>query len=151
MITEIAGRLPERSFHLCADGAYATLAGAGLPRTQLTSRMRRDAALFEPPPPRTGRRGRPRMKGDRLPTPAQLSDTVAQRAWNTVQVNVRGKTVQRLVHTRDILWYKVNKQDLVRLVIVRDPDGVQPDDYFFTTDLTAPRRRRAALRNPLGH
>jgi hypothetical protein len=137
MITEIAGWLPERSFHLCADGAYATLAGAGLPRTQLTSRMRRDAALFEPPPPRTGRRGRPRMKGDRLPTPAQLSDTLPQRAWNTVQVNVRGKTVQRLVHTRDILWYKVNKHDLVRLVIVRDPDGVQPDDYFFTTDLTA--------------
>ena len=106
MLTEIAGWLPDRCFHLCADGAYATLAGAGLPRTQLTSRMRRDAALFEAAPPRTGRRGRPRIKGDRLPTPAQLSDTLPQRAWNTVQVNVRGKTVQRLVHTRDILWYK---------------------------------------------
>jgi hypothetical protein len=31
----------------------------------------------------------------------------------------------------------VNKTDLVRLVIVRDPDGVQPDDYLFTTDLDA--------------
>src|SRR5680860_1009523 len=36
--------------------------------------------------------------------------------------------------TRDMLWYHVNKTDLVRLVIVRDPDGVEPDDYFFTTD-----------------
>lgn len=54
MLTEIAGWLPERCFHLCADGAYATLAGTGLPRTQITSRMRRDAALFEPAPPRTG-------------------------------------------------------------------------------------------------
>ena len=69
MIREIADWLPERYFHLDADGAYATLAGAGLPRTQLTSRMRRDAALYEAAPPRTGKRGRPRTKGDRLPTP----------------------------------------------------------------------------------
>lgn len=44
---ELVAWLPERFFHLCADGAYATLAGAGLPRTHLTSRMRRDAALFQ--------------------------------------------------------------------------------------------------------
>jgi hypothetical protein len=36
-----------------------------------------------------------------------------------------------------VLWYRVNKTDLVRLVIVRDPDGIEPDDYFFTTDLDA--------------
>ena len=73
MMRQIAGWLPDRSFHLNADGAYATLAGAGLPRTRLTSRMRRDAALYQAAPPRTGKRGRPRTKGDRLPTPAQLS------------------------------------------------------------------------------
>jgi hypothetical protein len=28
-------------------------------------------------------------------------------------------------------------RQLVRLVIVRDPHGVEPDDFFFTTDLTA--------------
>ena len=33
MIGELAGWLPERRFHLCADGAYASLAGADLPRT----------------------------------------------------------------------------------------------------------------------
>jgi hypothetical protein len=137
MLTEIAGWFPERCFHLVADGAYATLAGAGLPRTQITSRMRRDAALFEPAPPRTGRRGRPRTRGDRLPTPAQLSDTLPRRAWRKVQVDVRDTTRDRLVHTRDVLWYRVNKTDLVRLVIVRDPDGIEPDDYFFTTDLDA--------------
>ncbi len=49
----------------CAPrGAYATLAGRGLPRSTITSRMRRDAALccalYEAAPPRTGKRGRPR-------------------------------------------------------------------------------------------
>ena len=38
---------------------------------------------------------------------------------------------------RDVLWYAVNKHDLVRLVVVRDPTGAEPDDFFFTTDLAA--------------
>ena len=135
MITEIAGWFPDRYFHLCADGAYATLAGTGLPRTQITSRIRRDAALYEPAPPPTGRRGRPRTKGERLPTPAALSGSLPKRSWRKVDVDIRGTTVAKLVHTRDMLWYHVNKTDLVCLVIVRDPDGVEPDDYFFTTDL----------------
>lgn len=137
MIRELAGWLPERDFHLCADGAYASLAGAGLPRCHLTSRMRRDAALYEPAPPPTGRRGRPRTKGDRLPTPPQLAAQTRHRDWRRASIDMRGHTVERLTHTRDVLWYSVNKRDLVRLVIVRDPDGVEPDDFFFTTDLTA--------------
>lgn len=63
MMRELAGWLPDREFHLCADGAYASLAGAGLPHCQVTSRMRRDAALYEPAPPPTGKRGRPPTKG----------------------------------------------------------------------------------------
>jgi hypothetical protein len=136
MIRELADWLPDRQLHLAADGAYATLAGADLPRTHLTSRIRRDAALYEKAPPRTGRRGRPRTKGERLPTPAQLAAQTGRRHWHTVDVDVRGKTMQRLVHVRDVLWYTVNKHDLLRLVIVRDPAGVEPDDFFITTDLT---------------
>jgi len=52
MIRELADWLPDRELHLCADGSYATLVGADLPRTHLTSRMRRDAALFQGAPPR---------------------------------------------------------------------------------------------------
>ncbi len=137
MLTQIAGWLPERYLHLVADGAYATLAGASLPRTQITSRMRRDAALYQPAPAHTGTRGRPRTKGERLPTPTQLSETLPDRSWAAVRVDVRGTTMTALVHVRDVLWYRVNKHHLVRLVIVRDPEGRQPDDYFFTTDLNA--------------
>jgi hypothetical protein len=138
MIGELAAWLPDRDFHLCADGAYATLAGAGLPHCHITSRMRRDAALFEPAPPRTGRRGRPRTKGDRLPTPPELATQAPKRHWRRVTFDVRGHTAARLINVRDVLWYRVNQRDLVRLVVVRDPDGIEPDDFFFTTDLTAP-------------
>ncbi len=37
----------------------------------------------------------------------------------------------------DVLWYQVRKDALVRLVIVRDPSGIEPDDFFVTTDLSA--------------
>jgi hypothetical protein len=137
MIRELADWLPERDFHLCADGAYASLAGARLPRCHLTSRMRRDAALYEPAPPRTGRRGRPRTKGARLPTPPQLAAQARRRDWQHVTIDVRGRSAERLVYVRDVLWYTVNQRDLVRLVIVRDPAGKEPDDFFFTTHLAA--------------
>ena len=47
MIREIIDWLPGRDLRLHADGAYATLVGADLPRTVVTSRLRRDAALYE--------------------------------------------------------------------------------------------------------
>lgn len=137
MLRQLAAWLPERGFHLCADGAYACLAGAGLPRCHVTSRMRRDAALYEAAPPRSGRRGRPRTKGERLPTPPEMAARARRGDWQRVSTDVRGRPVERLVHVRDVLWYSVNKADLVRLVVVRDPDGVEPDDFFFTTDLAA--------------
>lgn len=46
---KLAGWLPGRDFVLCGDGAYASLAGAGLARTHIVSRMRRDAALLRSP------------------------------------------------------------------------------------------------------
>jgi len=137
MMRELAGWLPERAFHLCADGAYASLAGAGLPRTHVTSRIRRDAALYEQAPPPTGRRGRPRTKGARLPAPPELAAAARKRDWQRVRIDLRGKNVERLVYARDVLWYAVNKADLVRLVIVRHPEGAEPDDFFVTTDLAA--------------
>ena len=35
-----------------------------------------------------------------------------------------------------MLWYTVKKTGLVRLVIVRNPDGIERDDFFVTSDLT---------------
>lgn len=132
MMTELSSWLPERRFALCADGAYASLAGAGMPRASVTSRLRRDAALYEPAPPRTGRRGRPAKKGARLPIPAELA--AAATDWRAVDVEERGRTMRRLIYSREVLWYSVDPDQMVRLIIVRDPTGVQPDDFFVTTD-----------------
>jgi hypothetical protein len=130
MLRELATWLPDRHFALTCDGAYAALAGEELARTHVTSRMRRDAALYLPPPPRKrGQRGRPRKKGRRLPSPAHLARR-ATRGWVPTTLDVRGKPVERLLLCRPVLWYHVCPQRLVLLVIVRDPLGKQPDDFF---------------------
>ena len=138
MIREVAGWFPEYRFDLACDGAYASLAGRDLPSTYLTSRMRRDAALFAPPPPRRkGQRGRPAKKGSRLPAPQQMAQRNRQ-GWLRRTVEMRGKKVERLLLCRPVLWYAVCPDRLVLLVIVRDPSGKERDDFFFTTDLKAP-------------
>ena len=133
MMADLASWLPERSFVLCGDGAYATLAGDHLERTTVVSRMRRDAALYEAPPLRTGKAGRPRKRGARLPTAVKLAQ--AATGFKKVELDWRGRRVTKLVWSREVLWYRVCPDALVRLVVVRDPAGKEPDDFFFSTDL----------------
>jgi hypothetical protein len=135
MLREVSAWIPERQIALCADGAYASLAGRTLPNTHLTSRMRRDAALYElPPKPKKRQRGRPRKKGKRLPCPEKMALRIV-KGWKRVMIETRGRTVERLIYSRPVLWYKVRPDRQVLLLILRDPDGREPDDFFFTTDI----------------
>ena len=66
--------LPGRRVVAVADSSFAALEllGAVRRRMVVVTRLRLDARLFAPPPPRTPRTiGRPRLVGDRLPTLAQ--------------------------------------------------------------------------------
>ena len=62
--------MPDRRLILVADSAFAALDLTGAIRGHVCpiTRLRLDAHLFEPAPPRRpGRRGRPPLKGARLP------------------------------------------------------------------------------------
>jgi hypothetical protein len=133
MLRELAEWLPDKRFRLVADGAYAPLAGRDLPRTEIISRMRSDAAIFDLPPKRRrrGQRGRPPTKGKRLPSPKAMAARV--RNWRRVQTTERGVKRERLVFRRQVLWAHVSKKP-VWLVISRDPSGREKDDFFFTTE-----------------
>ena len=70
----LADALPGRDIHAVADAAYAGKELRQLsPQVTWTTRLRKDAALHDLPPVRTGRRGRPRVKGGRLPSLARLA------------------------------------------------------------------------------
>jgi len=134
MVKQLAAWLPNRTFSLCCDGAYASLAGRHLPHTAVTSRMRRDAALFNMPPiPKRQKRGRPRKRGRRLPTPEAMARQPLR--WIKKTVDFRGRAVTRLFFARPVLWYAVCPDQPVLLVLVRDPGGKEHDDFFFTTKI----------------
>jgi len=48
---------------------------------------------------------------------------------------MRGCKVLRLAAEYTVLWYHVCKTRPVKLVITRDPQGLEHDDFFFSTDV----------------
>jgi hypothetical protein len=103
----------------------------------IMSRLRMDAALWTPPPPRRpGQHGRPRRRGVRLPTPAALAATC--RHWQPVDVTIYGRAVTTHVFTCRALWYAALRDHPIRIVVVRDPSGHRTDEAFFCTDATVP-------------
>ncbi len=145
MIEEVAGWLPDHSFILGCDGAYSSLAGRDLPRTHVVSRIQRNAALYDPAPPRRpGQRGRPRKKGARLGTPVELA-AQAGDGWIMADIDVRGERVERALWARPLLWYAVRPLQQIMLVVVADPAQREHDDLLFCTDLAIPPEVVASL------
>ncbi len=68
----------------------------------VTCRLRRNAALCDLAPPPTGKRGRPRLKGKRLGTPADLAATAS---WREVTVTRYGRDEQIQAAQRRCLWH----------------------------------------------
>lgn len=139
MIQELREALPDWRIRIAADGQYATgivVREATAARSNLVSRIRSDAAIYELPPKRRRcKRGRRPKKGRRLPTPRQLA--VRRRTgWRTIRVRIYNKVVQRQVLPIICLWYHVSRDRPIKLVIIRDPTGEQEDDFAFCTDPT---------------
>ena len=138
MIQQVREALPDRQIRACGDGQFATrdVVQALDEHSNLVSRIRGDAALYEiPKQPRKRKRGQPRKKGMRLPTPKKLAKC-RKKGWQTIQVRKGGRVVKRRVLSVECLWYHVCKDRPIKLVIVRDPSGHERDDFFFCTDPT---------------
>ena len=141
MLRLLARWLPTRSLVVVADHAFSALAFLDAVRHQVAviTRLRLDAALFEPAPPRRpGTVGRPRCKGKRLPTlQARLDDP--QTPWQECTINAwyaTGKRTLQIVSDTAV-WYHSGLPPVpIRWLVVKDPNGQFPPQALLSTDET---------------
>jgi hypothetical protein len=135
MAQMIAGALSGRHIRVVADSAFAGGELKKLPaRVTWTTRLRKDAALYGLPSARTGRRGRPRQKGDRLPCLAGLAATTA---FTQVTVTRYGKAAAISAAAVTCLWPSVFGTRAVTVVLIRDRSASGYDLALVTTDTAA--------------
>jgi hypothetical protein len=135
LVESLAAALGDRRVHVVADCAYAGQALRGLDsRISWTTRLRSNAALYQLAPPRTGKRGRPRLKGSKL---ASLAKLASEAAFTPTTVRRYGTTSP--VHTAVLhcLWYGVFGPQQVQVVLVRDRATSGYNIALISTDLTA--------------
>jgi DDE superfamily endonuclease len=144
MITQVQRWLPNREIVVVADSSYAVLellaATTALPTpVSMITRLRLDAALYDPAPPREpGKKGAPRKKGDRQPTLAhRLSDPAT--VWETVSLRWYGGTTRSVeLASGTAVWYHSAKPVVpLRWVLIRDPEGkFEPQALLCTNQTT---------------
>jgi hypothetical protein len=127
----LAAAFPGRLVHGTGDAAFhgEALAVEG---TTWTTRLPASAVISGPKPPPTGRRGRPREKGDRIGTCADAAKTAD---WQDVTVRVYGKEEKVQAAVFPGLWHGSFKGAPGQLVLMREPDSKKLYDLgIFTLD-----------------
>jgi hypothetical protein len=145
LLLQVRRWYPEREIVAVADRAYASLKlldrcrKLRKPITFIT-RLRLDAALYEPAPPRRPRQiGRPRIKGERLPNLSVVADA-PNTVWKPTKIADWYGSEERVVEVASemAVWYSTGLFAVpVRWVLVRDPRGEFKTQALLCTDLGA--------------
>jgi hypothetical protein len=133
---------PGREVVFVADSSLAALEWldqvAQVSRVSVITRLRLDAALYAPPPPRDpGQRRRPRLKGKRRPTlEAGLADE--NTPWSTLTIDDwYGEGPREVdVATNTAVWSHTGKPPVaIRWVLSRDPQKRFKPQALLSTNL----------------
>jgi len=138
LVQLVASWVGARRIRVLGDSAYCCAeVGQNLPcNSVLVGAMRHDAALTTLPDaaPATGR-GRPRLRGPRLPTPAQMAQDEGI-PWRPATVRIYGR--DQIVEYKTVVaqWYRVCHALPLRVVIVRVTTGEIACRVYFSSDAT---------------
>ena len=141
LVYQLRRWLPDRTLIVVGDSAYAALdflhacQALHMPVTVI-SRLRLDAALYEPAPPYSGK-GRPRKKGKRLPTPQHLLADPAT-PWTRLPVvwyNHQLRDIELSVH--QAVWFHYGLASVpIRYILIRDTQAKFKPQALLCTDPT---------------
>lgn len=140
MLLQLHRWLPNRLIIIVADSSYAVLDLLDSVRSKVCviTRLRLDAALYEflPVEPK-GKVGRPRIKGQRLPTLQQVLET-ATTQW--IQMTIPqwyGQGAKEMFTTTGVaIWYHTGKPPVpIRWVLLKAADGSGEVAALLSTNL----------------
>jgi hypothetical protein len=141
MIKQLRRWVPKRALVIVGDNSYAALDLLAACQTlaepvTMVTRLRMDAALYEPAPPYPGM-GRPPRKGARLPTPRAYLDA-ADTVWTTVDIRWYDGQVRKMeLASATAVWFHYGKPVVpIRWVLVRDLLGEYVTTCLLCTDQT---------------
>jgi DDE superfamily endonuclease len=141
LLARLVRWFPHRHFIFVGDTGYGTSETARFCRQHrrhltLVSKFYGDAALYEPPPSRTPSTiGRPRVKGQKLPSPQKVVAHSTRRT-RLVVAWYGGITRHIEIVTGTGHWYRIGEALVaIRWVYVHDCTGTHRDEYLFTTNL----------------
>jgi len=143
MILQVSRWMPGRRLVVVADGTYAVLdfllKVSHLPSVSIITRLRLDACLYEPAPPREAhKKGRTALKGKRQPKLAErLHDP--NTVWQKHTLSWYGGTTREMeMATGTALWYQSPIPPVViRWVLIRDPQDQYEPMALLCTDQQA--------------
>ena len=141
LVFQVRRWLPTQTLVVVADSAYAALdflhACAALKRpVTVITRLRLDAALYDPPPPYSGR-GRPGKKGARRPTPQQRLDDPST-IWQCLTLPWYDHHPRELeIATGTTFWFHFGLPGVaIRYVLIRDVAGEFDPQALLSTDVS---------------
>ena len=143
MVFQLRRWLPDRALIIVGDSTYAALDFLHKCQTlcrpvTVITRLRLDAALYEPAPARQpNQNGRPRLKGKRLPTLAQLVQT-ATTPWQALSlVWYDHRAHQVYMASGTAVWYHTGLPPVpIRWVLIYDATATPEAQALLCTDLT---------------
>ena len=140
-LLQVARWLPGRRVVAVADSSFSAIALLRdlAPHLTVVTRLRLDACLCDPPPPRRSRtRGRPPVKGARLPS---LAERLRSRRTRWCRASIDGwygRRTRRLdIASGTALRHHPGMRVAIRWVLVRGPSGEKEPQAFLCTDLAA--------------
>lgn len=143
MVMQARRWLPKRFLVVVADSSFAVIELLWQLRQLknpvcMITRLRLDAALYEPAQPVPGAMGRPRKKGKRLPTLETVAED-KQTRWKRITVQQWYGEKKRMIEitSQTAVWYHSGQPALpIRWVIVRDPKQIFKTQALLCTDLS---------------
>lgn len=135
MLQLLARHAGDKKLHFLGDSAYT---GARLleqipDSVHVTGRLGTNARLCEPPPPPTGKRGRPPRRGKLLPKPTEM---LAAKRLRRVQLKLYQNTTYKVRITSVICRLYLAPERTVKVVAIEHLIGGRGREVFYSTDVS---------------